>query len=474
MSWVLILTMVSLGMLVATTAPAEAATCSAVEVAAGSWLGGAGVLVHSNGVDQGTGNSCAGLSGATPRIQEGYGWQCVELAARLYAVNGWGAVYADGGAAAGVYRYGAEYIPEGSPELDFHSNGAGYLPVPGDLIIESYPGGWGHVSVVDHTVGSAVFAVEQNASANGLHTYTLTGSTLSGQYGGSIRGVMHAPLNNATNGSPVVGPPPVTNGSFVSITGHPEVYRIAGGAPVYVSTWTAFGGPKATSVISQATFNAMPQIPADGTFVVGAQRGEVYRIAGGAPLYVSTWAAFGDAHATMTVDQSAIDKAGSGGAWNHLSYRPADGTFVVGAQRGEVYRFAGGAPVYVSTWAPFGGPKPTVVVDQVTLDRAGAVTGEFSHARQTPADGTFVVGAQRGEVYRIAGGAPLYVSTWAAFGGAHATMTVDQSAIDKAGSGGAWNHLSYRPADGTFVVGAQRGEVYRSATGYGVLVATSL
>ena len=349
MSWVLILTIASLGTLVATQAPAEAATCSAVEVAAGSWLGGAGVVVHSNGVDQGTGNSCAGLSGATPRMQEGFGWQCVELAARLYAVNGWGAVYADGGAAAGVYRYGAEYIPEGSPELAFHDNGDGYLPVPGDLIIESYPGGWGHVSVVDHTVGSAVYAVEQNASANGLHTYTLTGSTLSGQYGGSIRGVMHAPLNHATNGSPVVGPPPVTNGSFVSITGSPEVYRIAGGAPVYVSTWAGFGGPQPTLVISQATFSAMPQIPADGTFVVGAQRREVYRIAGGAPVYVSTWAAFGAAHAATTLDQSAIDKAGSPGAWNHLSYRPADGTFVVGAQRGAVYRFAAGYGVLVTT-----------------------------------------------------------------------------------------------------------------------------
>jgi hypothetical protein len=224
---------------------------------------------------------------------------------------------------------------------------------------------------------------------------------------------------------------------------------------------------------SGGAWNHLSYRPADGTFVVGAQRGEVYEIAGGAPLYVSTWAAFGGAQATMTVDQNAIDKAGSGRAWNHLSYRPADGTFVVGAQRGEVYRFAGGAPVYVSTWAPFGGPKPTVVVDQVTLDRAGTETGEFSHALQTPADGTFVVGAQRGEVYEIAGGAPVYVSTWAAFGGAQATMTVDQNAIDKAGSGGAWNHLSYRPADGTFVVGAQRGEVYRSATGYGVLVATS-
>ena len=445
MSWVLTLTltlaMVSLGILVPTPTPAEAATCSAVEIAAGSWLGGAGVTVHSNGADQGTGSSCAGLSTATPGVQDGYGWQCVELASRLYAVKGWGRVYADGGAAAGVYRYGAEYIPEGSPWLNFHRNGSGYLPVPGDLIIESYPGGWGHVSVVEHTVGSAAYAVEQNASANGRHTYTLSGSTLSGQYAGSVRGFMHAPLNKAGGGSPVAGPAPVTNGSFVSITGHGEVYRIAGGAPVYVSNWAAFGGPKATIVISQAAFNALPQSPADGTFVLGAQRGEVYRFAGGAPVYVSTWAAFGGAQPTMTVDQAAIDKAGSGGVWNHVSYRPADGTFVVGAQRGEVYRFAGGAPLYVSTWTPFGGPQPTVAVDQVALDRAGAVSAGFSHVLQPPANGTFVTGLPSGRVFRVTSGIATWVANWTPYGGAQPTVAINDVDLDDAGAGIALQHL---------------------------------
>ena len=190
----------SMAVLVGTAPPAAAAqSCSAVEVAAGSWLGGAGLDVHSNGSDQGTGTSCAGFSIATPRIQEGYGWQCVELAARLYAVKGWGRVYADGGAAAGVYRYGAQYIPEGSPSLSFHPNGSGYLPVPGDLIIESWTSGFGHVAVVDRSVGNSVYAVEQNAALTGRHTYTLTGSTLTGQYGTSVRGFMHAPANTATN-----------------------------------------------------------------------------------------------------------------------------------------------------------------------------------------------------------------------------------------------------------------------------------
>jgi hypothetical protein len=197
----LALAMASMAVLVGTAPPAAAAqSCSAVEVAAGSWLGGVGVDVHSNGNDQGTGASCAGLSIASPRIQEGYGWQCVELAARLYAVKGWGRVYADGGAAAGVYRYGAQYIPEGSPSLSFHPNGSGYLPVPGDLIIESWTSGWGHVSVVDRSVGNSVYAVEQNAALTGRHTYTLTSSTLTGQYGTSVRGFMHAPANTATRG----------------------------------------------------------------------------------------------------------------------------------------------------------------------------------------------------------------------------------------------------------------------------------
>src|ERR1019366_6815211 len=95
MSWVLALALVSLSVLVGAATPAAAApACSSVEVAAGSWLGGAGVDVRSNSSDQGTGSSCAGLSTANPSAQDGYGWQCVELAARLYAVKGWGRVFA--------------------------------------------------------------------------------------------------------------------------------------------------------------------------------------------------------------------------------------------------------------------------------------------------------------------------------------------------------------------------------------------
>jgi len=38
----------------------------------------------------------------------------------------------------------------------------------------------------------------------------------------------------------------------------------------------------------------------------------------------------------------------------------ADGTFV--SYQGNVYRIAGGAPLYINAWAPFGGPQPTVAL----------------------------------------------------------------------------------------------------------------
>jgi len=125
----------------------------------------------------------------------------VELASRLYAVEGWGTVRADGGVGAGTYRYGAKYIPEGSPNLEWHPNGSGYIPVPGDLIVETN-NTFGHVAIVDSLSGATVSAVEQNASSTGRHNYMLNGSMLSQGYG-TVRGVEHAAANTlvvAVNG----------------------------------------------------------------------------------------------------------------------------------------------------------------------------------------------------------------------------------------------------------------------------------
>jgi Tol biopolymer transport system component len=175
--------------------PAEAAAatpgCGQVILSGSSWLGGGGVDVHSNGGEQGTGVNCGSDSTSNPDVQDGNAWQCVELVARLYHVKGWGDVHTSTG--------GASSIPEGSPGLDWHPNGTGYAPVPGDLVIYNPTGtnAFGHASVVDSVAGATVNVVEQNASWSARDTLTLAGSMVEGGVGG-VRGVIHAPANKLT------------------------------------------------------------------------------------------------------------------------------------------------------------------------------------------------------------------------------------------------------------------------------------
>jgi cell wall-associated NlpC family hydrolase len=246
----------------------------------------------------------------------------------------------------------------------------------------------------------------------------------------------------------------VGEGSFVSHGGF--VYRIAGGAPIYVSSWAAVGGPQPTTPLSDAEFAALPQYPRDGTFL-NSSTGAVYRVAGGAPLVVSNWNAVGGPQPYVTVDEAAIDNAGGGAPWNHLRAYPADGTFL-NTSTGAVYRVAGGAPLFVSNWDAVGGPQPYVTVDEWDVDNTA---NSAAHLRTYPADGTFL-NSSTGAVYRVAGGAPLFVSQWSAVGGEQSYVTVDQWDIENAGATSA--HLNLVPADGTFL-NTSTGHVYRVAGG---------
>lgn len=172
--------------------------CGEVLIKGSQWLQGVGVDVRSNGPNTFTGESCKGVSVSTPTDQYGYGFQCVELAARLYRVRNWGTVFADGGPKAGNLRFGAKYLPEGSSGLIFYPVTSSYSPVPGDLIIES-GAGFGHVSVIDHLEPGAngtttVVAAEENASLTGWHVYSRTATSMTGGYH-PVRGFLHSPRN---------------------------------------------------------------------------------------------------------------------------------------------------------------------------------------------------------------------------------------------------------------------------------------
>ena len=226
----------------------------------------------------------------------------------------------------------------------------------------------------------------------------------------------------------------ITEGTFVRNSANGSVYRIAGGSPVYVSSWTAFGGAKPVVNVTAAYLASLRATPADGTFIRGAGTAPVYRIAGGAPVYVSTWTVYGGAKPVIDIDPAAITKAGTG-RWGNLRVTPADGTFIRDITGGQVYRVEGSAPIYVSTWTAFGGAQPYVDIDPVAITNAGG-TGIWSHLAIVPVDGTHLTAA--GTHYVVTAG---HANTYTGTDAFPATTTIDPAAITNAGGASPWNHL---------------------------------
>lgn len=139
---------------------------------------------------------------------------------------------------------------------------------------------------------------------------------------------------------------PTANGSFVSY--HGAVYRIAGGAPLYVSgsdaSYPDLAGWSGATPITDAQWASLRQFPADGTYISDVATGAVYITAGGAPMYISGDDAPQLPNWTTALKVPHWDLVN----WQHLRQFPADGYFLTDAQTGMVYETAGGAPLYVS------------------------------------------------------------------------------------------------------------------------------
>src|SRR5207247_10927279 len=73
------------------------------------------------------------------------------------------------------------------------------------------------------------------------------------------------------------------------------------------------------------------------------------------------------AQPTTTPTRRSSDPA-TQSQFDALRQYPADGSFVTGAPTGRVYHFAGGAPLYIDNWAPFGGAQPTITVNDGTIE----------------------------------------------------------------------------------------------------------
>ncbi|MDQ1574768.1 MAG: hypothetical protein QOH44_2327 [Actinomycetota bacterium] len=181
-----------------------------------------------------------------------------------------------------------------------------------------------------------------------------------------------------------------------------------------------------SSVSGYIHFQDLASSFADGSYVEYA--GQVYRMAGGAPIYVMSWAKFGKTPAGLV----------SAKQWAALRKTPLDGTFLQGATSKYVYRVVGGAPIYVANWASVGGQKPVVVVPDASITgAAGPVsTSYYNHLNFYPT-GTneFVLASPSNKIYQITGNTAVPVSNWATAGGkAQPTVQIGDDAIAKAGS----------------------------------------
>jgi hypothetical protein len=127
-------------------------------------------------------------------------------------------------------------------------------------------------------------------------------------------------IDNDSLDAPVAPSQLAADGAFVQISGRPEVYRMAGGAPVVTTSWDAVGlPPQATSTLSQTQFDSLPDRPADGTFLQSGATGRIWRVVKGVATYVPSWTPYGGPQPSTVVDQAALDNAGTGGFWNLLT-----------------------------------------------------------------------------------------------------------------------------------------------------------
>lgn len=126
-------------------------------------------------------------------------------------------------------------------------------------------------------------------------------------------------------------------GAFVRRAGDSGVYRVAGAAPIFVSSWAAVGGKHRVRTLDSAVWARLRTVPRDGTFVRAGPHGSVYRISGGALIHASA----------KEVRGKQITKPADG-----IYYPPNSVTR--GAMAAYLYRIAGpSGPAPACSTAPF-------------------------------------------------------------------------------------------------------------------------
>jgi hypothetical protein len=237
--------------------------------------------------------------------------------------------------------------------------------------------------------------------------------------------------------------------TLIQVTGKPEVYRVVGGAPVWLST-CGYDPANCPSNIQQVSdLSLYRAYPRDGVTIRNYDpSGAVYRFAGGAPLWMGKCDASSPCPEQYQVDAGSL-RLGSP-SW--IRQYPVDGTVVRNVDDGGFYRFAGGAPLVTRCDIGPGCVNPPTI-DNGTIDANGTNGATPPHLRQLPADGTVVHNIDNNTFWRFAGGAPLLLGGCAGC----AVVTVDNRTFELDGTARAARpHMLPAPVDGTFLTTGAR------------------
>jgi hypothetical protein len=272
---------------------------------------------------------------------EGYASGGSTTARVLAFLSAWTSTLHADGYVSGVYSSGDSGI------ADFaNAYGTGFTE-PDDLWIARWNGAQ---STSDPSVPAGEWAAHQR-----LHQYS---GSHDDTYGGATINIDSDYLDGATAAASNLPLFVLPDGTFVQVAGTSGVYVIAGDAPLFVSAWGAVGAQQQVTTITAQQFAELNTVPANGTFLT-TLGGSIYRIAGGAPLAISSWNLYGGVQPSVTIDPWDIQNISSPLA--HLNARPTDGTVVEGLPSQSYWVLTGGNRV------PTQASQAAVAVDDAAL-----------------------------------------------------------------------------------------------------------
>jgi hypothetical protein len=251
---------------------------------------------------------------------------------------------------------------------------------------------------------------------------------------------------------------------LIRVAGTTPVYRVVGGAPIWLSDCAYIPEGCSGTVTDIASLAGYAAYPRDGVTIrnyVPAARGAVYRFAGGAPLWLGICDARSPCPEQYQVDYESLNPA----RFSHARQYPLDGTVVRNVDDNAFYRFAGGAPL-VTRCSTGAGCVGAPTIDNGTIEHNGTNGITVPHLRQLPPDGTTLRNLDDGSYWRVAGGAPLRLGGC----GGCAAVDIDNQTLELNGTATAsMPHLRSAPPDGTYLTTGAR--TFRVAGGAAIQLA---